>query len=98
MAATAILSLSAIASQARAEEIGRYRLATFSADVTIPIGHACMGGGVAPAREIVDPLFARGVVLLGPARPLVIVAVDWCEIRNDAYDRWRQVLAEAAST
>lgn len=98
LAATAILSLSAIASQARAEEIGRYRLATFSADVTIPIGHACMGGGVAPAREIVDPLFARGVVLLGPARPLVIVAVDWCEIRNDAYDRWRQVLAEAAST
>ena len=26
------------------------------------------------------------------------VAVDWCEIRNEAYDRWREVLAAAAGT
>ncbi|WP_199756687.1 hypothetical protein [Tautonia sociabilis] len=73
-------------------------MATFSADVTIPIGHPCMGGGIAPAREVVDPLLARGIVLLGEDRPLVLVAVDWCEIRNDAYDRWRSALAEAAGT
>ena len=75
-----------------------YRLATFSCDVTIPLGHACMGGGIEPAREIVDPLLAKGLVLLGPEKPIVIVAVDWCELRNDAYDRWREVLAEAAGT
>jgi hypothetical protein len=47
-----------------------------------------------PAKEIVDPLSARGFVLLGGEKPLVVVAVEWCEIRNDAYDRWRDLLAE----
>jgi hypothetical protein len=28
----------------------------------------------------------------------VVVAVDWCEIRNDAHDRWRAALADAAGT
>ena len=40
---------------------GAFRVATFEADITIPIGHACMGGGVADAREIVDPLFGQGL-------------------------------------
>lgn len=75
-----------------------FRLAVFTADVTPPIGHPCMGGGVAPVKEVLDPLLARGVVLLGPDKPLVIVAIDWCEVRNDAYDRWRDALAEVAGT
>jgi hypothetical protein len=75
-----------------------YRLATFSAEVTPPLGHALMGGGIAPARRIGDPLFARGFVLLGAGRPIVLAAIDWCEIRNDAYERWRDVLAEVAGT
>src|SRR5688572_22848774 len=75
-----------------------YTIATFEADVTIPIGHACMGGGIADAKEILDPLFAKGFVLLGGARPVVVVAVDLCQLNNDAYDRWRDVLAEAAAT
>jgi hypothetical protein len=75
------------------------KLATFEADVTIPLGHPCMGGGIAPARRVVDPLWARGMVLIPEGEsPIVIVAVDWCEIRNDAYDRWREVLAKAAGT
>src|SRR5690606_4823642 len=80
------------------DETPRFRLARFSADVTIPPGHPCMGGGVEPAREVLDPLLARGVVLLGGDRPVVIASVDWCEIRNDAYDAWRTALAEAAGT
>jgi hypothetical protein len=75
-----------------------YRLATFTAEVTVPLGHALMGGGIAPAARIEDPLFVHGFVLLGAGKPLVYAAVDWCEIRNDAYDRWRTVLAEAAGT
>ena len=47
-----------------AAEPGEYRVATFTADITIPVGHACMGGGIADAKEIVDPLFAKGFVLL----------------------------------
>lgn len=75
-----------------------FRLATFTADVTSPLGHPGMGGGIAPAKEIVDPLYAKGVVLLGSEQPVVLLSIDWCEIRNDAYDRWRTVLAEAAGT
>src|SRR5262245_7802018 len=62
-------------------------VATFAEEVTPPIGHPCMAGGIAPAKEIVDPLFAHGFVLRGAGDPIAVVAVDWCEIRNDAYDR-----------
>lgn len=79
---------------ARAE----FRVATFEADITIPVGHACMGGGVADAREIVDPLYARGFVLLGSGQPVVVVSLDWCQCNNDSYDRWREALACAADT
>jgi hypothetical protein len=75
-----------------------FRVATFQADITIPVGHACMGGGVADAKEIVDPLFAKGVALLGAGEPIVVVALDWCQCNNDSYDRWREALAEAAGT
>jgi len=75
-----------------------YRAAVFQAEVTVPLGHALMGGGIAAASEVVTPLYAKGVVLLGPEAPIVFLAIDWCEIRNDAYDRWREVLAETAGT
>ncbi len=77
-----------------------WSLTTFSADVTIPIGHPCMGGGIAPASSVADPLEAVGFVLGGGAleRPVVVVSVDWCEIRNDAYDDWRDALAAVAGT
>jgi len=75
-----------------------FKIGRFSADVTIPLGHRCMGILPAKAQRIVDPLGAHGFVLLGAEEPIVLVAIDWCEIRNDAYDRWRDVLAEAAGT
>jgi hypothetical protein len=75
-----------------------YRVATFEADITIPIGHACMGGGVADAKRIVDPLLAKGFVLLGADQPIVVVALDWCQCNNDSYRRWREALAAAAGT
>ncbi len=77
-----------------------FRLATFSADVTPPLGHALLGGTTTPppAHAIDDPLYAKGFVLLGGEKPVVLVSIDWCEIRNDAYDRWREVLADAAGT
>ena len=77
---------------------GSYRLATFKTDVTIPLGHRCMGVLPRKAERIVDPLYAIGFVLLGPDPPLVVVCVDWCEIRNRSYDQWRDALAEAAGT
>src|SRR5262245_29106701 len=75
-----------------------YRVSTFRADVTPPLGHALMGGGITPAQRIEDRLWANGFVLEGGGQPVVLVSLDWCEVRNDAYDRWRTVLAEAAGT
>ncbi len=77
-------------------------IAPFSVDVTIPLNHRCMGLLQTKSKEIVDPLQAHGFVLFetgtGAKKPIVLVAVDWCEIRNEAYDRWREVIAKAMGT
>jgi hypothetical protein len=75
-----------------------FQVAVFQADVTPRLGHPLLGSHCGPAKSIDDPLFAHGFVLLGSGKPIVLTAVDWCEIRNDAYERWRSVLAEAAGT
>lgn len=79
-------------------EAPAFRLATFTAEVTPPLGHPLMGGGIAPAQRIDDPLWVHGFILFGAGKPVVLAAVDWCEIRNDAYERWRNELADAAGT
>jgi hypothetical protein len=76
----------------------QFRLARFTADVTIPLGHRCMGILPRKSERIIDPLEVHGFVFLGAGDPIVLVAVDWCEIRNGAYERWREVLAQAAGT
>jgi hypothetical protein len=53
---------------------------------------------VKPAERLVDPLEARGWILYGNEPPIVFAALDWTELRNDAYDRWRAAIAEAAGT
>ena len=75
----------------------RFTVAPFFADVTVPIGHGMMGG-YWKAKSVVDPLYAKGVVLSGGDKPVVFVSVDWCEIRNASFDRWREALARAAGT
>ena len=74
-----------------------FSIATFSADVTVPLNHGMMGG-LWKSESIADPLFAKGIVLLGGEKPIVFVSIDWCEIRNDAFDRWRDVLATASGS
>lgn len=73
----------------------RLRLAWFRADVTPKVGATLYTG---PARSIADPLDARGFVLFGAGEPLVLVSIDWCEIRNSSYALWRRELAAAAGT
>ena len=68
----------------------QFHIAPFSADVTVPLGHGMMGG-LWKAKSIADPLYAKGVVLTGGDKPVVFVSVDWCEIRNASFDRWRGV-------
>jgi hypothetical protein len=96
IAAAALSCVLLTTARGRADDL---RLAAFTADITVPVGHALMGGGIAPAREIADPLYARGIVLLSAQdKPLVICALDWCQLNNDGYDAWRDGLAAAAGT
>jgi len=81
-----------------AAEPAQFRLALFQADVTPRLGHPLLGSHLLGATSVDDPLFAKGLVLLSDEKPVVLLAVDWCEIRNDAYARWREVLAAAAGT
>jgi len=74
------------------------RIATFEADVTPPLGSPLCVGLVTPAKEILDPLSARGIVLLGRQPPIVLCAVDWVMIANAAHDAWREALARAVGT
>lgn len=92
---------------APADQAGRWLVAPFEADITIPLGHPTMGGARAPARRIVDPLWAKGLVLWAADEqgrksaaflPVVLAALDWCQCNNDSYQRWREVLAQAAGT
>ena len=96
LAAAAVTAWPASAGWAKAAST--YSAATFQADITPPLGHPLIGGLRGPAVKIVDRLTARGVVLLGGDQPLVVAALDWCELRNDAYDQFRDALAKAAGT
>ena len=78
--------------------MARYHLATFQSDCTPPEGHPLCGGWIEPVRGVDDPLKALGVVLLGEGKPVVLCAVDWTGLRNEAYRTWRQALADAAHT
>src|SRR6478752_7854748 len=73
-------------------------LAIFQVDATPPLDHPLCGGWIEPARAVDDLLKALGVVLLGAGAPVVLCAVDWCGLRNDAHLAWRQALARAAHT
>jgi len=74
------------------------RIATFQVDATPPLGSPLANGTVKPAAEIVTPLTARGIVLLGAGQPIVLCAFDWVGIANESHDTFRAALAEAVGT
>ena len=74
------------------------QIATFRAEVTPPLGAPLCGGLVKPATGVSEPLLALGVVLLSDEKPVVLCAVDFCEIRGADHIHWRAVLAAAAGT
>ena len=74
------------------------RIGAFKVDVTPPIGSPLCDALCPPAKEIVDPLSARGVVIVGSDAPIVLCAVDWVGIGNGGHDAWRAALAKAADT
>lgn len=77
---------------------GNLHLASFRFDVTPPKGHSLCGGWIKPVVDVDDPLQAVGIILLGAGQPIVLCAVDWTGLLNEAHVQWRQALAEACHT
>ena len=94
--ASALLTACVFISSAAADE--PLRIATFQADVTPPLGSPLCDALCPPAKEVVDPLSARGVIVAGRDTPIVLCAVDWVGIGNGGHEAWRRALAAAAGT
>jgi len=71
-------------------------LATFDVDATPPIGSYMAYGRVINTWDL--SLRARGIVIMGAGKPVVLCSVDWIGIANDAQDEFKRVIAEAAGT
>lgn len=82
----------------------RLRVGAFQADVTPRLGQLVYSGAFRPATSLDTPLLIKGFVLAGiagrdgSAGTAVVAAIDWCEIRNEAFDVWCNALARAART
>lgn len=67
----------------------------FDIDATPPIGAPL---AYDPCVGVDRPLSFRGIVLLGAGEPIVLAAVDWIGIANEAHTEVRRRLAEAVGT
>jgi len=74
------------------------RVATFRCDVTPPVDGNFRGGWAQPLTRLVDPLWAKGIVLDDGSARYVLCAVDWCELCNGTHLLWCRKVAEAAAT
>lgn len=75
---------------------GGLRVAVFDVDATPPVGSRMAYDPVTNTWDL--SLRARGIVLLGAGRPVVLCALDWIGIANEGHDAFRKTLADAAGT
>ncbi|MCA9120042.1 MAG: hypothetical protein KDB11_07645 [Planctomycetales bacterium] len=94
---TVVSLILAVTTPINAEETA-FRVATFWCDATPPLGSPLCNGNVKPAMEIVSPLTARGIVLLGAGDPIVLCAFDWVGIGNGSYHEFREAIAQSVGT
>ena len=71
-------------------------IAVFDIDATPPIGTHLTYDIEINKWDL--GLRAKGIILLGAGKPIVICAVDWIGIANEGYDAFRNALAEGAGT
>lgn len=95
-----ILPWIAVAELPRAEAVpdpvGLLRLGTFDVDATPPVGSMMAYDPVTNRWDL--GLRARGVILMGAGKPIVLCAVDWIGIGNGGQDVFKAELANAAAT
>ena len=71
-------------------KVGTFKV-NVSPDLGVPVAYA-------PTRKILDPLTARGAVILSDEDPIVLCAVDYLGIANEGLDLWKEQLSTAAKT
>lgn len=79
-----------------AESAAGLKIATFDVDATPPVGSMMAYDKVLRQDDLT--LRCRGVALLGAGEPIVLCALDWIGVANEANDAFRQALAQAAGT
>jgi len=84
------------AEQNQTGETGGLQVAVFDMDVTPPVGSRLTYDVEKSKWDL--GLRARGIVLLGAGKPVVLCSVDWIGIANEGYDAFRKALAEGAGT
>ena len=72
------------------------RVAPFKADATPALGEPLIW--VTPAKEVLDPLYAKGVVIESKGRRYVLCAMDWCGVSGRTHRMLREALAKGART
>jgi hypothetical protein len=88
------LSAAILSAAVNAGAVNELRVATFSCDVTPPLGQPMMAGDL--LRTVERPLLAKGIVVEAGAERYVLCALDWCELCNGAYDELRNEIAASA--
>ncbi len=71
------------------------RVGTFDIDASPPVGSPL---AYDPTREITEPLSCRGLVIIFDAQPVVLCAIDWLGVANEANLAFRQAIAESVGT
>lgn len=71
------------------------KVGAFSVDASPKIGSPM---AYDRTKGVVQPLRCTGIVLVGDDRPIVLVAIDWIGVANDADRDFRQAIAQAVGT
>ena len=72
------------------------QVSTFDVNATPPPGSALTYDPMINDWDM--SLRAKGIVLIGAGKPIVMCSVDWIGISNESHDEFRKVLAGAAGT
>jgi hypothetical protein len=71
-------------------------LSTFDVDATPPVGSELTYDRMINSWDL--GLRAKGFVLTGAGKPIVVCSLDWIGIANDSQDAFKQAIANAAGT
>ncbi|MEZ6134330.1 MAG: hypothetical protein R3C53_05395 [Pirellulaceae bacterium] len=71
------------------------RVGTFVVDASPAIGSPL---AYDPTKEVTVPLSCRGIVIVGQDQPIVLCAIDWLGVANQANVVFREKIAQAVGT